>query len=194
MTHLPKHSSSKLVLGAALAIALGAFSAAQAQERPQHREVAFSAADANDDGMVTFDEFSNAQSGRIEKLDSDANGVLTLDEFLNAAPARGRKPEDRSPENLSEEQQRREAMRAERRATLAMKAEERFAEMDSNGDEAVSAAEFLEAGFLRLDTDNNGALTAAELEAGGRKQRGSRGGQREGQKKGQREGRERGRQ
>ncbi len=190
MTHLPKHSSSKLVLGAALAIALGAFSAAQAQERPQHREVAFSAADANDDGMITFDEFSNAQSGRIEKLDSDANGVLTLDEFLNAAPARGRRPEDRSPENLSEEQQRWEAMRAERRATLAMKVEERFAEMDSNDDEAVSAAEFLEAGFLRLDTDNNGALTAAELEAGGRKQRGSRGGQREGQ----REGRERGRQ
>ena len=178
------HSPSKLVLGAALAIALGSYSSIQAQERGSRGEEAFAAADTNGDGLVTFDEFSSADSNPLERLDSDANGALTLDEFLNARPPRDHRPEQRTPEELSAEQQerlaKREAMRQERHAKLEADAQERFAELDSNGDEVVSAAEFIEARFLRLDADNNGALTLEELQAAAPKQRGRGRGDRRG--------------
>jgi Ca2+-binding EF-hand superfamily protein len=178
------HSPSKLVLGAALAIALGSYSSIQAQERGSRGEEAFAAADTNGDGLVTFDEFSSADSNPLERLDSDANGALTLDEFLNARPPRDHRPEQRTPEELSAEQQerlaKREAMRLERHAKLEADAQERFAELDSNGDEVVSAAEFIEARFLRLDADNNGALTLEELQAAAPKQRGRGRGDRRG--------------
>ena len=180
------HGPAKLALGTALAIALGSYSSTQAQERGSRSEEAFAAADTSGDGLVTFDEFSSADSNPLERLDSDANGVLTLDEFLNARPPRDRRPEQRTLEELSAEQQerlaKREAMRQERHAKLEADAQERFAELDSNGDEVVSAAEFIEARFLRLDADNNGALTLEELQAAAPKQRGRGRGNRRGER------------
>jgi len=68
---------------------------------------------------------------------------------------------------------------------MELRANEQFQEMNRDGDEFVSLAEFQEATFLRLDQDNNGALTAQELRpqrrggprAGGRRQGSPRGGQ-----------------
>ena len=184
MTNHLKHKPNGLILGVVLAIALGTYSAAQAQERTQRGEDVFAAADANGDSAVTFDEFSAVESGRLARLDSDDNGALSLDEFLSAGPAHGQRPPRGAGEELSAAQQKRlaarEAKMQERRAKLQSRVEERFNEMDSNGDELVSSAEFLEASFLRLDTDNNGALTAAELKAGAPKQRKGGGGMRGG--------------
>lgn len=176
MTVTRKHSPSKLILGTALALALAGYSSTQAQERAPRGEEAFAAADANGDGLITFEEFSSAGSNPLERLDSDANGVLTLEEFLSARPPRGSKPQPRAQEELSEAQQarlaKREAMRQERRDKLEARAQARFIEMDSNGDAVLSAAELTEARFLRLDTDNNGALTPEELQAAAPKKRG----------------------
>ncbi len=115
--------------------------------------------DSNDDGAVNFQEFMDGEIGLIARLDSDDNGVLSLDEFLNGRPGprAGLRGGDQADNQDSD------ARREERRERMAQRAEERFMQMDLDGDELVTEAEFKEATFQQMDRDNNGLLEADEL-------------------------------
>lgn len=130
--------------------------------------------DTDGDGAVNFEEFQARGAEALARLDSDDNGVLTLDEFLNARPGmgpRGDRAADREP---SEEQI---ARMEERKAQMTARVTENFQSMDTDGDEIVTLAEYQEASFLALDSDNNGLLSAQELRP---KRGGRRGGRGEG--------------
>jgi len=115
--------------------------------------------DSNDDGAVNFEEFMEGRSGLMARLDSDDNGVLSLDEFLNGRP--GPRAGLRSGDQADNQDG--DARREERRERMARRAEERFMQMDLDGDELVTEAEFKEATFQQMDRDNNGLLEADEL-------------------------------
>ena len=175
--------SSNKVIGLVFALALFNVSSLSAQDAPPAQgAAAFDTLDANGDGKLSFDEFSVRERTIIDRLDSDENGVLTLDEFLNARPPRPgvRDPKnpsmrpaqrgERAPQPSVEKQTQKEGDRkpraekmAERRAMMQQKIEARFIAADTNGDQLVTAAEWMEANFLALDADNNGALTKAEF-------------------------------
>lgn len=169
--HLIKSAShatpKRFLVGLALAAALGGYATAHAaDDRPARGDKAFAMLDSDSDGTITLAEFGALEAKRMERMDSDANGVVTLDEFLNALPSRG--PRRESHELTAEQQARLEARaekQAERRATMQQRAEKHFATIDSNGDDMLSVEEFVEARFLELDADNNGALTQEELRA-----------------------------
>ena len=175
--------SPSKTIGLALALALFSAPALYAQDTAHaFGPAAFDALDANGDDNISFDEFSSREASMIDRLDSDANGVLTIDEFLNARPPR---PQDRGtrhsaekqaersgnrPQPSAEQQAKREDKRAARnekmagrRAMMQEMREARFGAADANGDQIVTADELLEATFLELDVDNNGALTKEEL-------------------------------
>jgi Ca2+-binding EF-hand superfamily protein len=124
--------------------------------------------DTDGDGSVNFEEFQARGGESLIRLDSDGNGVLTIDELLNARPGRG--PGNRGERPDSEPSEEQIAHREERRAAMTEQATARFQEMDTDGNDVVSLAEFQEANFLQLDNDNNGLLSAEEL----RPQRGGR--------------------
>lgn len=121
----------------------------------------FEKIDSDGNGSVSFAEFQENGINMLTLIDTDQNGVLTLDEFLNARPGpgsrAGKRGENPNPEQGDEER------RADRRANMAERAATAFQEMDLDGDEILSVAEFQEANFLRLDRDSNGVLTAEEL-------------------------------
>jgi len=175
--------TSNKVIGLTLALALFSAPTLYAQDTPPTKgAAAFNTLDANGDGNISFDEFSTREATIIDRLDSDENGVLTLDEFLNARPPRhdGRGPKgpskrqaqrgESAPQLSAEQQAQREGKRAaraekmaERHAKMQERVEARFIAADTNGDQVVTAAEWMEATFLALDADNNGALTKAEF-------------------------------
>lgn len=130
--------------------------------------------DSDGDGNVSFAEFQENGFKGIARIDLDENGVLTLDELLNAGPRqRGRRG---NQENDTEQDSANEERREQRRAKMAERITQSFQEMDLDGDEVVSSAEFNEANFLRMDKDSNGVLSADEL----RPPRGPRGPRRRG--------------
>ena len=162
-----------LALGVALALSLSAANLAMAQEETNRERgpKVFAELDSDANGGVSFAEFSSQESGAFDRLDSDANGVLTLDEMLNARPFR-RGPDAGARASQSQERTENEGAEqghrhAKRHAMMQEMMTSRFSEMDANGDEQISREEFLEAGFLRLDTDNNGELSEQELKARG---------------------------
>ncbi len=143
--------------------------------------------DTNSDGFVDFVEFQENSRDPVARLDSDADGELTLDEFLSGRPGPGQGRggfggRRGGPGGLSEEQI------AEFEEMMLERATTQFTEMDLDGNGLVSTLEFQEATFLRMDDDNDGVLSAAELRRrgpggpgrGGRGERGERGGQRGG--------------
>lgn len=120
----------------------------------------FARMDGDGDGSVTLDEFGprHGKSGmgrhggggddaRIEqrfgRLDGNGDGAVSLDEMKAGAAAR---------------EERREAMRTER-----------FAEFDADTSGGISEDEFVSGAvehmFERTDTDGDGTVTRAEMEA-----------------------------
>jgi len=100
----------------------------------------FAAADANHDGTITRAEFDAARAARFTQMDADHNGSLSASEMPHwgggAQPAAG--------------------------------GDAQHGRGDANGDGTVSRAEWDAEGarmFSRLDTDNNGSITQAELQA-----------------------------
>jgi len=106
--------------------------------KPRERGGRFAAMDANDDGKVTKAEMEVARKARFDAIDANGDGTLTTEEMEAARPGPGRL-EGRRPFMLR---------------------------MDSDGDGAVSRAEFETAGgtwFDRLDEDGDGAVASSEL-------------------------------
>lgn len=108
----------------------------------------FATADADGDGVVTQEEVTARQQARFEQADVDGNGGLSAEELIAMQ------------ESLREEASRAAAAR-------------RIASLDDSGDGLLQAEE-LEARtpriaplFDRIDTDEDGGISQAELEAAG---------------------------
>ena len=117
--------------------------------------------DSNGDGIISFVEFQESNINDLSRLDTDQNGVLTLDEFLNARPMRGPRSGTRgrganAGGGAIENNERRERM--------VERITKQFHDIDTDGDEIVTLAEFQEATFDRMDRDGDGVLNAEELE------------------------------
>ena len=139
--------------------------------------------DINGDGVISFVEFQESDRDGMSRLDADGNGVLTIDEFLNARPPvesrnRGRRGQQSGQQNDRPDPSELDERRAQMRERMTARAEERFHEMDINGDEMVTLAEFQEANFDTMDRDGDGVLTGSEFRrqrgAGGSRESGSR--------------------
>lgn len=152
---------------------LGLSSASMAADDSKDQQRGMHSLDTDEDGRITFVEFSEQGDGIIARMDSDGNGVLTIDEFLNGNPGPrmgNRRGGDGSRPEPTEEQI------AERRARMTERATQQFQEIDADGDEIVTIGEFQEANFLRMDRNNDGVLTGEELRPPrGPGQRGPRG-------------------
>jgi hypothetical protein len=128
--------------------------------------------DSDGNGSVSFAEFQKREPGLLARADSDKDGFLSLAEFLSQRPGRGRQG-DPKPEADDDNSDSRE----QRREKLVARMTAQFQEMDLDGDDLLSAIEFQEANFLRMDRDNNSALDAEELRSPrGSGPRGDRGG------------------
>ena len=124
--------------------------------------------DINDDGVISFVEFQESDRNGLSRLDTDNNGVLTIDEFLNTRPnfrprSRVRGDQQSGQQNDRPDPDELDARRAQMRERMTARAEERFHEMDVNGDEMITLAEFQEANFDAMDRDGDGVLTGREL-------------------------------
>ena len=124
--------------------------------------------DRTGEGVSSFGEFQESDRNGLSRLDTDSNGVLTIDEFLNTRPkfrprSRVRGDQQRGQQNDRPDPDELDARRAQMRERMTVRAEERFHEMDVNGDEMITLAEFQEANFDAMDRDGDGVLTGREL-------------------------------
>ncbi len=129
--------------------------------------------DSDGNGSISFAEFQEHGPNPLSRIDLDNDGLISLDEFLSQRPRRG--PNFEAAQNQDEAKA---ETREQRREKLAARMTSQFQEMDSDGDDLLSALEIHEANFLRMDRDNNGALDANELRPprgfGARQNRGDR--------------------
>jgi Ca2+-binding EF-hand superfamily protein len=142
---------------AALASAAG-LAAAQSQptqERERGGVSRFFEADANNDGVVTRQEFDASRATHFTRLDTDNNGQLTREEMRQMFGERGRRGHRGGGHQL--------------------------ARADANNDGNITRDEFLARPtqmFERLDADNDGVISEAERpqrrERGERQARGER--------------------
>lgn len=156
----------KMMFAAASFVALaGAAGAALAQNGPapgpQGPMSRLWQADANNDGVVTRQEFTTAHTNQFAQADADHNGQLSHDEMRQ--------------------------MHAEHRGEHGRRGDhhrgghhrgERLASADANNDGSITREEFLarpSAAFDRLDANHDGVISAAERPAPGDGPRGERG-------------------
>jgi len=151
----------KLTWAASLGI-LGLSTSLLAADDNGVSRIGLEALDTNGDGVISFAEFQESDRSRLSRIDTDQNGVLTIDEFLNARPVGNRRRQEQQEEQSNtngDASERRAAMRE----MMAQRATERFNELDVNGDETVTLAEFQEASFDMMDRDGDGVLSESEL-------------------------------
>ena len=148
----------RLVIGIAFS---GICSTSLAADERAPKRPSMESLDSNADGIISFVEFQESDINDITRLDTDQNGVLTLDEFLNARPIRGPRSGTRGRGgNAIENNERRERMRER----VVERITKQFHAFDTDGDEIVTLAEFLEGTFDRMDRNGDGVLNAEELE------------------------------
>ena len=127
----------------------------------------FASIDANSDGFVTQDEMKAHHEARRAEMKADWE-VKKAEAEATGKPAReGKMKRDMDP-----------AKAAEWKAKKTEKAAEHWAEMDSDNDGRLSAAEFTAAhgGFFdKMDSDSDGTITKAEIEAAKAKKKERRG-------------------
>ena len=145
---------------------LGYTTSAASEDKPSRGQTALAILDNNEDGVVSFVEFQESKFSSIAAMDTDRNDVLTIDEFLNARPGPRVGSQDTPPGGRGQDTGNRKptkeqiARMSEMQARIATQL---FQEIDQDGDEIVTAAEFQEANFLKMDQDGNGTLSSDEL-------------------------------
>ena len=150
----------------------------------------FAKLDVNADGQITAEDRAAARALRFTEADSDGNGELSAEEMAarqalrdaerteRRAALRERKfaalDKDGSGGLSQAELEAGDAMRAQKRSKRydrrgkGERSMRLIGRADANGDKAVTLEEFEqseEARFARLDTDQSGTISAAELDA-----------------------------
>ena len=131
--------TKSLILGAALAVALGGVAAAQ--------DTRAGRVDRDGDRRVSLAEMQTAAAARFARNDLNRDGQLTRDERKAA----------------------RQTTRAQRVERRGERQNAVFARRDANRDGVLAQAEArrrLQARFAQLDANRDGGLTQAELQAG----------------------------
>lgn len=131
----------------------GDMTRAQTQE---HAARIFERMDANDDGKIDAADRTERQRTRFERMDANDDGALSYDEFAAGRAAKPGQPAEQPGAGRGGRGQTGGGM-------MAM-----AAHADSDGDGAISQAEFAAASmamFDRADADRNGTVTAAERRA-----------------------------
>jgi len=128
----------------------------------------FQKMDVNGDGVVDLADRELRRQQRIAKIDTDGNGAISKAEFEAAREARQQRRAERMEKRGVEGERRggKRAMRGKRgHFGGGMMGGGRMARADANGDGRLTLQELqahaLER-FDRIDTDNNGTVTAEE--------------------------------
>lgn len=117
----------------------------------------FAEIDANSDGFVTQDEMKTHHEAKRAEMKAKWEAKKAEGEAAGKPAREGRMNRDKDP-----------AKAAEWQAKRAEKSAERWAAMDSDGDGRLSLAEFTAEHikfFDKMDADNNGTITKAEIDA-----------------------------
>lgn len=110
-----------------------------------HAEEKARSMDANGDGMVSASEHADAAKMKFERMDTNKDGFVTAAEMDQSSMAMGKDHQMRQPPSA-----------------------DKIKMMDSDGDGKLSAAEYASATkkmFDSTDTDKNGSISRAEMEA-----------------------------
>ena len=181
-------NNTKFLLGAAGALALVAGGTAMALGG-HHGARDIAEVDLNHDGQVAIAEVNKVAAQRFAAFDVDKNGSLTGAELLLLVggkeggrhtafpPANASRPQAASPQNLGDAPQ------------GAASGPSRLLPNDFNADGAISLPEYSRGTatrYMLLDTDGNGVVSAAELEAAPRAGHGPRGHGGDGERRGDR--------
>jgi Ca2+-binding EF-hand superfamily protein len=181
MKHFLEHMiMRKLTLtlsAAALALGAGAVAYAQTPERGMRGQEmtraqaetmatkAFERADANGDGKIDAADREARHDARFARLDINNDGMLSKEEFLASHERRA----ERTAQGGEQADGKRPGKRGERMGHRGMRGMGHGMGMarnaDSDGDGAVSQAEFADAALARFDAadaDKNGTVTREE--------------------------------
>ncbi len=129
----------------------------------------FAKMDANSDGTLNEADKAAMVKARFAKLDADKNGAISEAEFVTMHEARADKREERREKRMS-----RGGPDGERGGKMGRHGGRHgggmkmLARADTNGDKAVSQAEFraaAEARFSKADANSDGTVTAEERKA-----------------------------
>lgn len=121
----------------------------------------FDKMDATKDGILDEADQTAMMAQRFAKMDTDKNGSISQTEFMAGHEARADRREDRSAKRM--EHGKMGAHGGRRGGGMAM-----MVRADTNGDKAVSQAEFraaVEARFTKADTNGDGSISADERKA-----------------------------
>jgi len=124
-----------IILSCLLSIfAIDAKAALTQEEKKERLEKRFNKMDANNNGKVSYKEFTAKMKKKFQKFDQDSNGILSHDEFVNAWKHKGKKAfkkldTDNSGSITASE--------------FNAKKEKRFKKMDKNEDGVLSSEESL---------------------------------------------------
>lgn len=118
----------------------------------------FAKMDANNDGTLNAADRTAMMTKRFAKMDSDNNGSISQDEFMASHEAGAERREDRRAKRAERGKMGAQGGRGGRAMAMMGRA-------DTNGDKAVSQAEFhaaMEARFAKADVNQDGSLTREE--------------------------------
>jgi EF hand len=126
----------------------------------------FAKMDANSDGTINEADKAAMVAKRFATMDADKNGSLSQAEFVAAHEARADKREERREKRMGRGNAEGKMGRHGGRHGGGMKM---LARADTNGDKAVSQAEFraaAEARFTKADANNDGTISVEERKTG----------------------------
>ncbi len=136
----------------------GILTKAEAQSAAQVR---FAEGDANGDGVINSADVQAKAAERFARLDINGDGGVSESEFRAAREAR--KAERRAQRNGRKKANKAKKARRGKRSALAI-----VKKADTNGDNAVTQAEFLahsDTRFAKVDANNDGQITREERSA-----------------------------
>jgi Ca2+-binding EF-hand superfamily protein len=122
----------------------------------------FAKMDANNDGQLNEADKVAKMRERFAAIDSDKNGAISESEFIVMHEARADRRGDRREKRIKHGKMGAHSDRHD--GAMAM-----MAQTDSNGDKAISRAEFraaAEARFAKADANKDGIVTVEERRAG----------------------------
>jgi len=126
-------------------------------EATTHAAARFAKMDVNQDGVINAADREAKRAEKFAEMDTDGSGEISQSEMTAAHEARMEKRGERR-EMRGERGERGE--RAGKRGGM-----DRMMQADTNGDQAISRAEFdaaAQARFTKADTDNDGSITETE--------------------------------